>query len=255
MIGQDTIVAALGSQFNKHVRLSERRPGIFQVHAPLFHEDGDMLDIFVEPTGDDTLRVCDYGMTLMRLSYNFDLDTDNKQRIFAELIKKNNVEFDERDGNIYIEATPESLCPALLQLSQTIAKVSSLEVLKREVVSGLFFEMVDDFIAKHLQEFNPQLRAMPLGRDDLEVTCAFHIKPHPVYLYAVRGSAQARLAALVFLECQRAEMMFKGYVVHDNFESLSTKDKSRITSAADKQFINFEDFRERSRSTLLRDVA
>jgi hypothetical protein len=35
----------LRSEFNGHIAFKEKRPGILQVFAPLFHEDGDMIDI------------------------------------------------------------------------------------------------------------------------------------------------------------------------------------------------------------------
>ena len=38
----------LKQQFNGHVAFRERRPGVLQVLAPLFHEDGDMVDIFID---------------------------------------------------------------------------------------------------------------------------------------------------------------------------------------------------------------
>lgn len=252
---KDSIASALGEQFDKNVRLVVKRSGIFQIRAPFYHEDGDMLDIFVEPSNGG-VRLCDYGKTLMRLSYTFDLDTENKQRIFKDLLAENQVEFDEAKGNIYLESDAENVCTSLLHYAQVIAKVSRLDVLKREVISGLFFEMVDSFIASDLNEFKPELRAIPLpGRDDLEVTAAFHIAPHPVYLMAVRNSSQARLATLTFLEFQRESLSFKGYVVHDNFESIPAKDRTRITSAADKQFPSFDDFKMNARSVLLREVA
>jgi hypothetical protein len=255
MINQQTISEALASQFHGNVRLKVKRPNIYQVFAPFYHEDGDMIDIFVEPA-DCGIRYCDHGMTLMRLSYSFDLDTDNKQRIFKELLAENQVEFDEPKGNIYFDTTLENACGGFLHFAQVVGKVSRLDVLRREVVSGLFFEMVDEFIRNELQEFQPQLRASPLpDRDDLEVTAAFNIHPHPVYLMAVRNSGQARLAGLSFLEFQRANLPFKGYVVHDDFEALPAKDRKRITSAADKQFPSFEDFRENAKKVLLREAA
>ncbi len=45
----------------------------------------------------------------MRLSYSFDLDTDNKQRIFKELLAENRVEFDESSGNIFIDTSEEHI--------------------------------------------------------------------------------------------------------------------------------------------------
>jgi len=249
------ITETLGQQFHANVRVTEKRPNVFQVHAPFYHEDGDQLDMFVTPT-DAGLRLSDYGMTLMRLSYTFDLDSDNKQRIFKELLLENQVEFDEAKGNIYFDTTPENLCFSLLHFSQVIAKVSRLDVLKRAFTSGLFFEMVNEFISTELKEFNPVPSAQPIpGRDDLEATCSFEIRPKPVYLFAVRGGSHAKVAALSFLEYQRAQLAFKGYVVHDDFEALSAKDRKRITSAADKQFVSLDDFRQHSKDFLRREMA
>src|SRR5690606_11465962 len=78
----------LKQQFNGHVAFRERRPGVIQVLAPLFHEDGDMVDIFIdEPrNGSNRVRISDHGMTLMRLTYNYDLDTENKLRIFNRIL-------------------------------------------------------------------------------------------------------------------------------------------------------------------------
>jgi hypothetical protein len=77
----------LKEQFNGRVAFRERRPGVVQVLAPLFHEDGDMVDIFLdEPAnGSGKVRIGDHGLTLMRLIYSFDLDTENKQRIFNRM--------------------------------------------------------------------------------------------------------------------------------------------------------------------------
>ena len=130
----------LKQQFNGHVAFRERRPGVLQVLAPLFHEDGDMVDIFLdEPAnGSGKVRIGDHGLTLMRLTYTYDLDTENKQRIFYRILSENRIQ--EQDGRLYIEAEPERLYPALLQFAQTVAKVSSMQYYKREVIQNLFYE-------------------------------------------------------------------------------------------------------------------
>lgn len=246
----------LRAQFNNRVDFREKRPGVLQLIAPLYHEDGDMIDIFLEsaPDGSGNIRVCDYGMTLMRLSYSFDIDTPNKERIFFKILSENLV--NENNGNLYIEAKPESLYPAILQFSQTIAKVSSMRLYKREVVQSLFYEMLEEFIVESLKKYNPRLSIFPIKeRDDLEVDFEFDIKPYPIYLFGVKDSAKARLATISCLEFQRARLKFKGFVVHEDFDGLSKKDRNRITSATDKQFISLDDFRQNAEQVLDREAA
>jgi hypothetical protein len=249
-------VDLLKEQFNHHVAFREQRPGLVQLLAPLYHEDGDMMEIYLEPRngGEERVRICDHGMTLMRLSYSFDLDTPNKERIFQKILAENHVS--EENGNLFVEAKPESLYPAVLQFAQTVAKVSNMQLYKREVIHSLFYELLAEFIEQSLAKYHPRASVLPIpSRDDLEVDFAFEIAPRPVYLFGVRDTAKSRLAAISCLEFQRAKLLFKSFVVHEDFEALGKKDRSRITSAADKQFISLEDFKDNAEQVLDREAA
>ena len=246
----------LKEQFNNQVSFRERRLGVLQLVAPLYHEDGDMVDIFLEPTngGEEHIRICDHGMTLMRLSYHFDIDTPNKERIFQRILSENRIS--EDNGNLFLDAKPESLYPSVLQFAQTVAKVSNMEFFKREVIATLFYEMLAVFIGDSLRKYNPRQMVFPIPeRDDLEVDFEFGIKPRPIYLFGVKDSAKARLTTISCLEFQRAKLPFKSFVVHEDFESLTRKDRSRITSAADKQFISLDDFKANAEQVLEREAA
>jgi len=245
----------LKAQFNNRVDFREKRPGVLQLILPLYHEDGDMIDIFIESrNGNNILRISDCGMTLMRLSYSFGLDTPNKERIFSKILSENQV--NEENGNLYIDTKPESLYPAILQFAQTVAKVSNMRLYKREVVQSLFYEILEEIIDERLKQYNPRPHIFPLPeRDDLEVDYQFDIKPYPIYLFGVKDSAKARLATICCLEFQRAKLKFKGFVVHEDFDGLSKKDRNRITSATDKQFISLDDFRDNAQQVFEREAA
>jgi len=246
----------LKEQFNNQIAFQEKRPGVLQLIAPLYHEDGDMIDIFLE-TGNGQggkTRICDYGMTLMRLSYSFDIDTENKERIFHRILAENQIGEDK--GNLYVDVKPEGLYPAILQFAQAVAKVTNMRLYKREIIQSLFYELLAEFIEESLRNFNPRPSTFPIeSRDDLEVDYQFDIKPRPVFLFGVRDNAKARLATISCLEFQRSKIPFKSFVVHEDFENLGRKDRSRITSAADKQFVSLDDFRENGIQTFEREAA
>ncbi|MCL4552725.1 MAG: DUF1828 domain-containing protein [Candidatus Marsarchaeota archaeon] len=236
----------LRSQFNNRVRLTEKRPNVLQLEAPLYHEDGDMLDIFIEiPRNGGKIKVCDFGMTLMRLSYSFDIDTPNKERIFNRILSENQVT--ETNGNLCIETTPEGLYPAILQFAQVVGKVSNMQLYKREVVQSLFYEMMQEFIEDKLGAYIPTPNILPMPeRDDLEVDWQLSLHDKSFYMFGVRDSAKARLVTISCLEFQKAGLPFTSMVVHEDFEGLPKKDRSRITSAVDKQFISLDDFKEKA---------
>src|SRR5450432_28666 len=101
----------LSQQFNGHIGFKEKRPGILQVFAPLFHEDGDMIDMFLDlpANGGHPVRISDHGLTVMRLTYGYELDTPNKLRIFHRILSESGVQ--EQNGTLFMETSWESLYP------------------------------------------------------------------------------------------------------------------------------------------------
>ena len=238
------LLESLKADFNNHVSFREKRPGIMQVVAPLFHEDGDMIDIFLDlPASENApVRISDHGLTLMRLSYSYEIDTPTKRKILDRILAENGVQEDR--GRFYIETAPERLYPAMLQFAQTVAKVSNMQAFKREVIRSLFYDMLGDFVKSTLVRYSPTEDYLPIpARDELEVDWRFDLKPREIFLYGVRDNAKARLAALACREFQRENVVFRSVIVHEDFENgLSKKDQARITNAADKQFTSLTDF-------------
>jgi uncharacterized protein DUF1828 len=242
-------IELLSDQFNHHISLVEKRPGVQQVYAPLFHEDGDMVEMFLDVPKDaelkegQTIRISDHGLTLMRLSYTFDIDTPNKERIFRRILAENNIQ--ENDGELFYETTPDSLYPALLHFAQAVAKVCSMRLYKREVLSSLFEEMLDDFIASELSKYRPEKSVIPVPeRDDLEVDWRLTPNGIPVFVFGIKDGAKARLATIACLEFQRKKLPFKSLAVHEDFDKLPKKDRTRLTNACDKQFTSLDEFRD-----------
>ena len=177
----------LKPQFNDFVKLREKRPGISQLIAPLYHEDGDMMDIFLENGKEGLVKISDYGMTRMRLSYSFDIDTPNKEKIFNRIINENQLK--ENNGILFVETKTESLYPAIMQFAQTIAKISNMKNYKREVIQSLFYEILDEIVEEKLVKYHPRQNYLPLpDRDDLEVDYLFEIKPYPIFLLGVKDN-------------------------------------------------------------------
>jgi hypothetical protein len=249
----------LQKQFGDFVRLEEKRPNIQQIFAPLYHEDGDMMDVFLDLPKNANLaehsqiRISDHGMTLLRLSYSFDLDTPNKEKIFQRILLENGVS--ESEGEIYLETTPHSLYPALMQFAQAIGKVCNMRLFRRETLNSLFEEMLGDFILQALARYQPAPSVCPISaRDDLEVDWQLNPNDTPLYLFGVKDNARARLATISCLEFQRNKLPFRSMIVHEDFDKIARKDKARLTSACDKQFTSLDDFKQNAAQYLLRET-
>lgn len=250
-----TYVELLRGQFNGFLREHDRAPGVTQLLAPLYYEDGDMLDLFVEQgSGPGKFRVCDHGMAVMRLSYTYSLDTPKKEEVFGRIVAESGVS--EANGNLFIEADADKLYPAILQLAQAMAKVGSMKYFKKEVIASLFYEELDEFVTCELADFSPRSCYLPIPeRDDLEVDYRFDAPRAPIFLFAVRDGNAARLATIASLEFLRRDLPFRGFVVHEDFEKLGRKDQTRLTSAVTKQFVSLDDFRKNGRRFLQQEIA
>ncbi len=250
----DTVdhIAILRDGFNDHVGLREVRPGVFKLLIPVFHEDGDMIDVFVEPQG-DTVRISDEGLTLMRLSYTYDIDTANKRKIFERILSDYGLQ--EADGLVYTDAEPGWLCPAVLRFTQAVAKICNMRAFRREVVRSLFYEMLQEFVEDSLQDYGPVQNTHPLPyREELEVDYEFSKLIQPAYLFGVPNRDKARLATIACQGFQLQGLKFRSVAVHESFEGLPSKDRLRVTSALDKQFISLDDLRENGRSWFERNA-
>lgn len=247
---------ALRQSLGQRLSFRDRLPGISQIIAPIFYEDGDMIDLFLDTRANNPnlVRITDSGLTLMKLSYSFDIDTPNKQRLFERILSENRVSLE--GGEIYLESAPEDLGISLLHLSQVIAKVSSLQYLKRQIISSLFYEQLGEFINKDLASFDPKPQYVPIpDRPYLEADWAFLQPQRPLFLFAVKDSSKARLSAISCLEFQKRSILFRSVIVHEDFELLRKKDQSIITNASDKQFASLRAFVEDGRKYFDREAA
>jgi hypothetical protein len=163
----------------------------------------------------------------------------------------------EQDGRLYVDTEPERLYPAVLQFAQAVARISSMQYFKREAIQSLFYDQLAEIVEERLGEFNPRAHVMPIpDHDEYEVDYEFQAGPRPLYLFGVKDNDKSRLATISCLEFQRRRLSFKSVMVHQDFEGgLSRRDRTRITSAADKQFPSLDDFRENCLMFLERERA
>ena len=243
----------LRAQLHNRVSFREKRPGIVQLFAPFYHEDGDMVDIFFQEIGESTVRISDYGLTVMRLSYNYELDTPHKEKIFTRIIAEHGLKEDH--GNIYADTDAEHLYMNLMTFVQVVSKVSSMRHFSREVIRSMFYELLEEHIMEKFSKYHPDKKATPLvNRDDLEVDMCLEVGRRPIYLFGVKDAMKARLVTISCLEFQKARLPFRSVIVHEDMSSLSAKDIRRLTNAADKQFPSLEDFRADGETYLEREA-
>jgi len=231
------------SHLNPRFKVSEKREGIYQIAAPFYHEDGDMFEIFLKSDNSGSkVIISDYGMTLMRLSYSYEIDTANKEKVLNRIIACNHLNL--RNGEIILETDMNHLENAIFQFVQTIAKISNMKLFQREVIQNLFFELLDQHITENLSQYHPQRNYYPIDEhDEYCVDYCFNDRPRPIFLFGVNNQSNARLVTISCLKFLQEKIPFKSVVVLESLDVLARKDLARLMSVADKQFPDFDDFK------------
>ena len=224
---------------------------MFRVYAPLFHEDGDMLSIYLDLNSDNIL-IRDYGNTLMRVAYTFDYESENKKRILNDIVKSYNGML--MDDEISMFADDSTLAMAIYQFSQLIAKTSSIDLLQRELVKSLFFEYLSDFVETSLIEYEVAKNCSPSSDKSLIVDYVIKA-PRPIYMFGVNNDSRASRTIISCLSFQREKIPFRSLVVHENIDSLTSFNRQQIINVADKHFYSFEGFKTECKTYLEREIA
>lgn len=231
----------------------ERRPGYYQLIIPISHEDGDMVDIYLQdsPLGESHVRICDCAITLMRLSYSYDLTTSTRQRVFNDILVNNGVEYEE--GNLYVDTPVDMLYEGIMQFAGCIHKVCNMRYWTKETVRSTFHEDLNEYIEVELKLFSPICDQSPLPNDGLySVDWTLTYNKRNFYLFGVRGNNKAKNVTITLLELQKAGLPFISLIVHEAMEDLGRKERQYLTRNADRQYPVLRDFKESSRADLKR---
>ena len=252
-MNRELIEATLASAPFGRFDLQEKRPGgAYQLLLPIFHEDGDMVDIYLEdsPAGSEFVRVCDFGLALMRLSYTFDVNTAARRRILDGILHNNGVASD--GGNLYLEAPLSALYESILQFAGCIQKVCNMRYWSREVVRSSFYDDLEQYIVHEMGAFAPERDLSPLQDYPVTVDWSLTHNRRQFYVFGVLGGDKAKVVAISLLELQKATVQYISLVVHEDMDELSARDARYLTSNADIQYPAFDDFRERAGSDIVR---
>ena len=234
--------------FKQVVSLSVRRPNLFQLHIPYYYPDGDMIEIFLTPQTNEKVLIQDMGITLMRMSYEFSMDSKNKQKIFREIISQFQAE--EKDGNIMITSPVDQIFPFLMQFIQLVTKISDISYLKREVVKSLFYEYFDTFmhdtfdpVRKVIKDYYPEFD------QEKQYPTPYALvngnPRRPICFYPVASDSKCNEAIITIQQYELKDFRPETIAVFENQEEISRRPLAHLSNVVGKQFSTLQGNQER----------
>lgn len=230
------------------------RPGIHQLIAPIFHEDGDMMTVFLEER-DGGIRITDGGMSLMRLSYLFEVDSDNKRKILSDIVSSRNAEL--HDGSLESIAPADDVFPYLMNYVQLVSEVCNMNILSRENVASLFYDMLREVIhelkvsAQCIEDYQPQ------GHPNIVVDYAFLRKgiARPIYLFGIKDTYKAQQTTINCLQLQLKNVPSKTVGVFEDADALTKVARTNVLDSIGKTFSSLAALKENGQQYIVKELA
>ena len=240
------ILEAIKTSFGNNIGLKNIKPNVFQVLIPYYHEDGDMIDIFIEEIWGQ-LVIKDFGQTLMRLSYVTDIDTKNKKQIFNNILASMRVQSD--NGILYVNVQKlENICGDIMDMAAAITKVSDISLLKRETIKSMFYEYFDKYITEtfwiydlHKDYIFEQDKAKeyeaPYALLSTKLTS-------PIVVFPILTTDKCKDAIMSTLSYKLRKIPVRTIWVFQDYEDIQGTAYSKFTNLAHKSFITLDGAKE-----------
>ncbi len=209
---------------------------LWRVDTPWVFPDGDSYSIYISPAPTGGLRISDQGLTMMRLSYENDLNKlreGTRGRLLAQVLIDGGLTEDE--GEFFLDSTAEDLGANVLRLGQALTRVHDLTFLNRARTESTFYEdlreKLQTLVGSDRLTESYVVPGVVSGRD-YPVDWFIRGGAAPLYLFGVPNKDKARLATIILQHLIASKQDFNSMIVYQNMAEIARPDLSRLTNAA-----------------------
>lgn len=224
----------LCEQWCSEVEIGNDSVGV-RLSLPLADADGDAVTVWISQTvGGWTLRDC--GTTLMRLSYDLDVDlleSGNRAKVLERILSEHQVTLE--NGELVCQVEERALGAALLRFGQASLRICDIKLWSQARVASTFYDDLQANLLSIVGHNRLVIDYVVPGVPDSEnypVDFAVQGGARPLYIFGVPSSDKAKLANIVLLHLQQANHDFDSLVVPSDFESISKPDFRRLMNVA-----------------------
>lgn len=217
------------------VKVVARADGVFRVATPFTFSDGDSYSIHLQqvPSG---IRLTDSGNTLMRLSYENDIDRlreGTRGRVYTQIL--NEMDLQEEGGAFFMDVLPDEVGRGVFRFGQALTKIHDLTFLNRIKTESTFYDDLKQSLISILGEDKLHCGyTHPTLTDAAKYPIDYFIqgRAQPVYLFGVPSQDKARLATIILERLLRESADFDSIIVFSNSEDIPRMDIARLMNAA-----------------------
>ncbi len=223
----------LCQQFCSTVFLKEKAGGAL-LSLPLHDRDGDAFTVFLQPIAAGW-RISDNGNTMMRLSYENDLDRllkGNRGRLLSDFLSEAGAV--EEDGVICMDAPADKLTDRLFAMTQAMSRISDLSLWTQSRTASTFL----DDLRSELEKTAPRDSIhedylIPDLPDSGNYPIDFFVEANrPLYVFGANTREKARLVTIILNHLQKNHRDYESLVVLSRVEDIPRADMARLMNVA-----------------------
>lgn len=222
----------------EEVRVIQRTDGELMLDTHFCFPDGDSFPIHLSEVGHGRLQLSDSGDTLMRISYEHDVNSffEGKRGLLLEhIVSESGVEWE--GGALTVKTEPEGLPEAIFRFGQALTRVYDLTLPSRVSkpnaastfytdLAELVFRCVDRGIVK--PDFRPKVPHAESYHVDYRVDGS---NERPLFLYGVPNQDKARLTAVMLSHFHRHALRFASLAIFRDESKIPLADRTRLSDA------------------------
>jgi hypothetical protein len=209
----------------------------WRVALPISHADGDYVTVWISPAlGGWHIRDC--GTTIMRLSYDMDVDLllkGTRSKVLRQILDESALVLE--DGELVANVEEGRLGEALLRFGQAALRVGDIRLWSERRVASTFYEDLAETLgmivgADHELVQDYVVPNVPSG-DDYPVDFAIPALHRPLYIFGVLNNDKAKLTTIILQHLKQAGRTFDSLIVPFDIDQIKRADLRRLLNTAD----------------------
>ena len=254
----DALRKLLCERLCEDVVVDARPDGELMLRTHFAFPDGDGYPFHLSEAPSGGLRLSDHGHTLMRVSYEHDIDSflgGTRGMLLERIVGESGI---RQDGGVFsIDTAPERLPEAIVGLGQALTRIYDLTLLSRSNVGSTFYDDLADYLtgfvdeAKIRRDYQPNVRNAEAYSVDFQIEGKDGI---PLFVYGVPNRDKARLTTIMLGYFHRNSLDFESVIVFENQTEIPRIDLARLSDVAGDMISSLESTEDLNRK-LLRRVA
>ena len=219
--------------------------GFVAVPLPMSARDGDGITVFLDRAAGGGWRISDMGETVMRLSYEHDVNRllkGTRRVLFDTILEENGAKGD--DLEITVDVPGDKLISGLFSIGQAASRIGDLSFWTKSRTESTFMddlkERIFDTVSSDRVTEGYAVKEVP---DSENYLVDFYVsgESKPLYIFGVNSSERARLATITMQHLRSSDHDFDGVVALSALKDVPQGDLQRLMYAANDTLPSISD--------------